>query len=262
MEELNETTETELSRSKSGILHYPSFKLRQHLLEEKARIERLGRIRQIVFGSLDGLLVPLGVVSGVAGGTGNARAVIVAGLAEAFAGALSMGAGEFVSGKSEAQVQKAEVEAEQERIRQNPQYEFNEFVAILQEEGVKAEDATVIAQRLQNNPRAYAKTMVEKEFGIDPTPRAGMIEEGFTMGISYIVASIIPLIAYFFFPVGTAFFISLGLSFVFLVVLGLFRGKMARTNLLVSALEIVVIGTISGLGGYLLGNILPNLLGF
>ena len=66
----------------------------------RTRIERLGRIRQLVFGSLDGLLVPLGVISGVAGGTGDTKAVIVAGIAEAFAGALSMGAGEFISGRS------------------------------------------------------------------------------------------------------------------------------------------------------------------
>src|SRR5690242_2238284 len=76
------------------------------LFAEKGRIERLGRIRQLVFGSLDGLLVPLGVVSGVAGGTGNTKAVIAAGVAEAFAGALSMGAGEFISGRSVAQVQR------------------------------------------------------------------------------------------------------------------------------------------------------------
>ena len=67
------------------------------LFAEKDRVDRLGRIRQLVFGSLDGLLVPLGVVSGVAGGTGSTQAVIVAGIAEAFAGALSMGAGEFIS---------------------------------------------------------------------------------------------------------------------------------------------------------------------
>jgi vacuolar iron transporter family protein len=62
-----------------------------------------------VFGSLDGLLVPLGVVSGVAGGVGDLRVVIVAGIAEAFAGALSMCAAEFISGRSEAQVQQTEV---------------------------------------------------------------------------------------------------------------------------------------------------------
>ena len=82
------------------------------VLNERVRIERLSRIRQLIFGSLDGLLVPLGVISGVAGGTGNVKAVIVAGLAEAFAGALSMGAGEFISARSEAQVHQTEVAKE------------------------------------------------------------------------------------------------------------------------------------------------------
>lgn len=75
-----------------------------NVFAERDRIDRLGRIRQLVFGSLDGLIVPLGVVTGVAGGVGDSRAVIVAGIAEAFAGALSMGAGEFIAGRSEAQV--------------------------------------------------------------------------------------------------------------------------------------------------------------
>jgi VIT1/CCC1 family predicted Fe2+/Mn2+ transporter len=80
----------------------PSLQEDTQLFAEKDRIERLGRIRELVFGSLDGLLVPLGVVSGVAGGTGSSKAVLVAGLAESFAGALSMGAGEFIAARSEA----------------------------------------------------------------------------------------------------------------------------------------------------------------
>src|SRR5438105_12046334 len=99
---------------------------REKILAEKNRVEKLGRIRQFVFGSLDGLLVPLGVVSGVAGGTGDLKAVIVAGLAEAFAGALSMGAGEFLSGRAEAEVQRAEVADELAEIRENPEYELEE----------------------------------------------------------------------------------------------------------------------------------------
>jgi hypothetical protein len=63
----------------------------ERVFTEKHRIERLSRIRQLIFGSLDGLLVPLGVITSVAGGTGSSRAVLVAGLIEAFACALSMG---------------------------------------------------------------------------------------------------------------------------------------------------------------------------
>src|SRR5262245_24792969 len=127
--------------------HDPHF-VNKRLFAERTRIEQLGRIRQLVFGSLDGLLVPLGVVSAVAGGTGSTQAVIVAGVAEAFAGALSMGAGEFISGRSEAQVQKTEVEKELREIRENPAFELREMAHLFRHEGVSAEDATTMANLL------------------------------------------------------------------------------------------------------------------
>lgn len=231
------------------------------LLGEKDRVARLGRIRQFVFGSLDGLLVPLGVVSGVAGGTGSVKAVIVAGLAEAFAGALSMGAGEFLSGRAEAQVQLAEVADEVRLIRANPEYEYNELIVILESEGVGAEDARVIADRLRNYQPAFEKMMVEKELGLTLEPDTVRVADSLIMGLSYMVASIVPLISYFFLPLQPAYIASLALTFLFLLGLGIVRGRLARINLLVSALEIVAVGTVSGLGGYFLGVYIPHLFG-
>ena len=232
------------------------------VFSEKARIERLGRIRQIVFGSLDGLLVPLGVVSGVAGGTSSTHAVIVAGLAEAFAGALSMGAGEFIAGQSENQVHQAEITSELEEMRLNPEYELREMQELLKNDGVSDADAPIIAHYLQRNPKYYQKAMVSAELGLDIELSKTNIAESFTMGLSYIIASIVPLIAYFFLPIDVAFYVSLGLSFVFLIGLGLLKGKLAKANLLYSALSIVIVGTVSGLGGYFLGILLPKLFGY
>ena len=234
----------------------------QQLFAEKGRIERLGRIRQLVFGSLDGLLVPLGVISGVAGGTGNTRAVIIAGLAEAFAGALSMGAGEFISGRSEAQVQRTEVEKELAEIRQNPAYELEEMARLLEHEGVAPADAQQMAQTLARYPGAYHKTMVEKELGLQIDPDEVRIPEALTMGVSYIIGSIFPLIAYFFAPVPVALPISLVLTVVALVIVGVIKGRLASLNLTRSILEVVVVGAVSAGGGYLLGNVIPRLFGF
>ena len=47
--------------------------------------------------------------------------------------------------------------------------------------------------------------MVEKELGIDIQPDTVRLPEAFTMGISYIIGSIFPLIAYFFFPIPLRF---------------------------------------------------------
>jgi hypothetical protein len=41
---------------------------RVRLFAEREHIAKLERVRELVFGSLDGLLFPLGVVSGVAAG--------------------------------------------------------------------------------------------------------------------------------------------------------------------------------------------------
>ena len=232
------------------------------LFSEKDRITRLGRIRQLVFGSLDGLLVPLGVVSGVAGGTGNVHAVIVAGVAESFAGALSMGAGEFISGRSEAQVQQTEVHKELQEIHDNPAFELDEMAHLLEHEGVATEDAKQIAATLARYPEAYYRTMVEKELGLTIDLDTVRVPEAFTMSASYIVGSIFPLIAYFFFPIDVALPLSIFLTIVALVIVGIIKGRLANLNLVRSSLEIVVVGGASALGGYLLGILIPRLLGF
>ncbi|MGE5409266.1 MAG: hypothetical protein ACM3NV_11725, partial [Syntrophothermus sp.] len=49
--------------------------IEEHALAEAARIERMSRIREFVLGAQDGLLVPLGVVTGMAAANPG-RAVI------------------------------------------------------------------------------------------------------------------------------------------------------------------------------------------
>lgn len=232
------------------------------IFAEKGRIERLGRIRQAVFGSLDGLLVPLGVVSGVAGGTGNTRAVIVAGIAEAFAGALSMGAGEFISGRAEAQVQRTEIEKEKAEIRDEPEYELTELCMLLKNEGLSEEDAQQVTDILGRYPDAYTKTMVEKELGLQIDPDTVKIPEALTMAGSYLIGSFFPLIAYFFLPINQALPVSIALTVVALIIVGFIKGRLANLRLIISILEVVVVGGLSALGGYVLGVFIPHLLGF
>lgn len=234
----------------------------EQLFAEKTRIARLSRIREVVFGALDGLLVPVGVVSAVAGGTGSTTAVIVAGMAEAFAGALSMGAGEFISGRSEAQVHKTEVAKELREIHDSPEFELDEMAHLFRHEGVGAEDARTLANLLAKYPNAYHKTMVEKELGLQVDPDTVRIPEALTMGVSYIIGSIFPLVAYFFLPIASALPVSLALTVLALIAIGIIKGRLASINLLRSALEVVVVGTVSALGGYFLGSVIPHVFGF
>ena len=237
--------------------------VKQRLFAERIRIEQLGRVRQLVFGSLDGLLVPLGVVSAVAGGTHSTQAIIVAGVAEAFAGALSMGAGEFIAGRSEAQVQRSEIEKERQEIERDPEFEKAEMRALLENEGMSAVDAAQVTETLARYPDAYHKTMVEKELGLQVDPQTVKTPEALTMSASYLVGSFFPLIAYFFLPpVPQALVVSILLTILALIIVGVIKGRLANLNLFRSSLEVVVVGTASALGGYLLGVVIPHLFGF
>src|SRR5205085_660981 len=113
---------------------------------------------------------------------------------------LSMGAGEFISGRSEAQVQEAEVSKEIQAIHDYPEFELQEMIELFELEGVSEEDSKQISEILQKYQQSYKKTMVEKELGIEMQPDTVKLPEALTMGISYIIGSIFPLIAYFFFP--------------------------------------------------------------
>ena len=234
------------------------------LFAERSRIERLSRIRQLVFGSLDGLIVPLGVVSGVAGfSASDSGPVIAAGIAEAFAGALSMGAGEFIAGRSEAQVQQSEVRKELHEMKTSPEFELRELMQIYQHDGVSPDDAQLLVTTLARYPRAYQKAMVTNELGISTLePDTVKLPEALTIGGAYLVGSIFPLIAYFFFPVPVALPISLVLTFIALVAVGIVKGKLASMDLVRSIVEIVVVGLLSAGGGYVLGTYIPHMFGY
>lgn len=231
------------------------------LFAEKAKIARLSRIRQFMFGSLDGLLVPLGVVSGVAGGTANTKVVIVAGVAEAFAGALSMGAGEYLSGKAEAQVQAAAIRDEMEEIEVIPDIERYEIELLFEDEGLAAEDAALVAEKVTTSRRSWVNTMVEKELGLSAEPTDNRFKDALAMGVSYIVASVVPLAPYFFLPIRGAFALSVVLTAVVLFALGAIKGRLAKMSLARSAVEVVVVGIASAAGGYLLGTLVPLIIG-
>ncbi len=252
----------ELGPEESEAPKVESTEQRTHLANERVRIERLNRVRQLVFGSLDGLLVPLGVVSGVAAGTNSTAAVVVAGIAEAFAGALSMGAGEFISGRSEGQTQRTQIAMELRQVRLQPDEELREMVEIFMRDGVAEQDAGTIAAILARYPNAFNATMVEKELGLQMEPRITKFPETLTMASSYIAGSIFPLIAYLFLPVEQALPVSIGLTALALVIVGVIKGKLAGLNLVWSALEVMGVGVLSAGGGYLLGLAIPHLFGF
>lgn len=252
------TKDTKLSQREQEQL---DKEMGEHVLEEKSRIDRALGIREIVFGAQDGLLVPLGVVSSVAGAFSNNHIVIVAGVSEALAGAFSMGTGAFLSSQAERQVHMGEVEREIRAIKKNPVGEKEELVMLYQSDGLSRKDAETVVNALMTSDKAYSSAMVQKELGLDPEPPGTATRDAYLVGMSYLIASVIPLAPYFFLNTKQGLPASIGLTMLALFTIGLLKAKFAFLPYLKSGLQVLAIGSISGLGGYLLGTFLPRILG-
>jgi VIT1/CCC1 family predicted Fe2+/Mn2+ transporter len=73
-------------------------------LAARGRARVSGTFRAAVFGANDGLVSNLALVLGVSGGGVSSQAILLTGLAGLLAGALSMGAGEYVSVRSQREL--------------------------------------------------------------------------------------------------------------------------------------------------------------
>jgi vacuolar iron transporter family protein len=159
----------------------------EHALGEAERIARLSRIREFVLGAQDGLLVPLGVVTGMAAAHPARSLIIVAGLAEAVAGAISMGGGSYLASEAEEQLYASEIESEGQEIAEFPERETAELALILEREGLERDQAERVALGLASNPNVFLRTKVQKELGLSPDSGGAAFGDALAVGVTYLV---------------------------------------------------------------------------
>lgn len=235
--------------------------LRARVLGERRRIARLSRIRELVLGFQDGLLVPLGVVTGLAGASAAAATVIVGGLAEAAAGALAMGTGAYLASQAENQLFRSEIADEEAEVADHPEVERVELEILLEEEGLTKPDALIVSDRISHSRLALVKTKAEKELGLPYGETETALGDAAVVGVSYAAAALIPLWPYFVWSVGAALGVSLAATGIALFALGVLKGRVARMALVRSGIQVLAVGGASAGIGYLIGALVPGLLG-
>ncbi len=233
----------------------------EKILKEKERFGKVSQIRELVFGAQDGLLVPLGVVSSVAGAFSNNHIVLIAGISEALAGAFSMGTGAYLASQAERQVHLNEIEKERQEIKKYPKEEKEELIVLYKEEGLSENDARKVVEILEKNPTSYFNTMIQKELGLEPNPVKTPMKDAVLIGLSYFFAAFIPLFPYFFVTGVNAIILSIFATLVALFLIGVVKGKVASLPYLKSGMQVLLVGAISAIGGYFLGIMLPHVLG-
>jgi VIT1/CCC1 family predicted Fe2+/Mn2+ transporter len=232
-----------------------------HATSEAARIARLSRIREFVLGAQDGLLVPLGVVTGMAAANPGKAAILVAGLAEAVAGAIAMGGGSYLASEAEEGLYVAEIHDEGLEIQAEPEREIAELALVLEDEGLDREAAEQVSRGLAANPNVFLRTKVQKELGLSPDAGGAAIGDALVVGATYLCAAVIPLWPYFVFAVPTALPVSLICTLIALFALGIVKGRVARQRLLGAGVQVLLIGGLSAGVGWIIGHVVTSAVG-
>ncbi len=226
---------------------------------ERWRVARLGRLREVVFGAQDGLLSIVALVTSIAVAVESQTTVVIAGLAGALPGMISMATGALLGSRAERDVQRAEIEREARELEENPAEELAELVVLFQREGMTYHEARQMADEISQDRDLWLRTLVEKELGISTEDTTSPVKDAMVMGAAFIAGAAIPLVPHFFLTGGQAIGVSVGATLAGLFALGILKGRIVERSPLLQGLEILGIGSLSAAIGYALGELIPRL---
>ncbi len=249
-----------VSRPRSGLDLDTYVAATMEVDRERFRVANLGRLREVVFGAQDGILSTVALVTSVAVAIGSSSTVLLAGLAAALAGMISMASGAYLGSRAEQDVQRAEILREARELEENPAEELAELVVIFQREGKTYEEANALADEISQDRDLWLRTLVEKELGISPNETTNPIKDALVMGTSFVVASMVPIAPYLFLESRPAIGISVAGSLLGLFILGMGKGRMVGKSPILQGLEILGIGAVSAGIGFALGDVIPRLI--
>lgn len=222
---------------------------------------RSGRLRELVFGLEDGLVSTLGVITGVATGTGNRLLVILTGLVVIFVEALSMGAGSYLSNKSESELEDKMLREELHEIRTQPDKERQELREWYTKRGFTAEEQEILIARFMADEELLLEEMAHKELGIHPEHEEHPGGKAVIMWGAYMVGGSVPIVPYLFAapPVGIA--VSVAGTLVALFGVGYWKGATVDIHPVKSGFEMLLVAGAAAGVGYVVGAVAGHLLG-
>ena len=160
---------------------------------ERHRSHRAGWLRASVLGANDGIVSVAGVVVGIAAAGAPHETVLVTGVAATVAGAISMAAGEYVSVKSQADTEAADLAVERRELHEEPEAELAELAAIYRRRGLDPALAREVAQQLTRHDALAAHA--RDELGISEAQRARPLQAALSSAIAFCAGAALPVLA-------------------------------------------------------------------
>lgn len=211
-------------------------------------------IREVIFGVNDGLVTTIGFLAGVTSSIAQGRYILLAGMAEIVAGAISMALGAYLATKSQREFFHSEIEQEKWEIDKMPEKEAQEIREIYGGMGFTRPEQEMIVNRVTSDKDVLLRFMKREELGLFDEHLDDPVRVAATMGVSFAAGALPPIVPYFFMDdphraIWVAVFLSVG----FLFAVGAVKTRLTKANPLRSGLETTLLGVAACGVGYGLG---------
>ena len=210
---------------------------------ESHRTHRTGWLRASVLGANDGIVSTASLIIGVAAAGSSRESILLAGAAGLVAGAMSMAAGEYVSVKSQADTEKADLEVERRSLEKNYDLEIDELAKIYQTRGVKPELAKQVAEQMMTHDALGAHA--RDDIGISDSQRARPTLAAISSMITFTVGAALPLTIVWLSPLSSLIYWVALLSLLFLGSLGAIAAWAGGAPVLRASLRVCFWGTLA-----------------
>jgi len=230
--------------------------------QEKEEHDSSGEfVKAAVFGGLDGILTSFGVVAGAVGGGLPSNVILIVGFSNLIAGAISMGCGEYLSNKAEAEYTAKERQREAWEMQAHPEGEITEMVDIYVGRGMSQEDATQVVTTLAKYENLFVDIMMAEELGL-MQPKPGLFKFSAVIFVSFIFFGSIPLLNFACLPAhyaGWEMTAAVAVTVLALGALGSIKARFGFRAWWSSSGETILLGSICALVAFLVGNFVEGL---
>ena len=216
------------------------------------RTHRAGWLRAAVLGANDGLVSTASLMIGVAA-AGKTDFLVTAGLAGISAGAMSMAVGEYVSVRSQNDVEESDRLLEIEHLAADPEGELLELQHIYIARGLSPELALTVAQEMHKKDPLAAH--LRDELGQHPHTKARPVQAAVASALSFTAGGFVPFLGAFAPTLGAKAWSIVAFTLVGLVMTGILSARTAGSKVLVPTLRVIIGGTLGMLITAVIGKI-------
>ena len=217
-------------------------------------------IRQITFGLNDGIVSIFALLAGIFGSGQSPKTIVITLLAAGIAGALSMAAGEFISGKGERDYYSHEIEQERLEIKLCPDIEKEEIRYIYKDKGFTGKILDDIVEHITSDTNLWVKEMVISELGVaDVDNTQTGIKNSIVIFFAFILGALFPTLPYLIMLPFEAmdplikFIIASIVTFGGLFLAGALKKFVTGKNWLKSGIEMLLVGAFAFAVSYFIG---------